>query len=187
MSAIVSIAASEGIMSQRWSSLGAALVVAVLLTTVRTYAMLPSAIIIYGGALREPIKIAVLASPDPYGFVSLGCLDQHVQHTLPSLEIRPSEKRQYLNIAAFWTGYEELNDPAKRDEALRKLKPQDASQHGRLYLPANGESGFVLTVGHLMKPAIPHPIPSDNSAFTVGCWLTPKDVTTLQALNVPGF
>jgi hypothetical protein len=149
--------------------------------------MFPSDIIIYGGALEEPIKIAILASPHPERLVSLGCLDQRVQHTLPSLEIQPSENRQYLNIAAFWTGYEELNDPATRDDAVRRLKPQDASQHGRLYLPANGERGFVLTIGRLMKPRIPHPIATDNSAFTVGCWLTPEDVATLQALNVPGI
>jgi hypothetical protein len=58
-------------------------------------------------------------------------------------------ERPYFNIAIFW-GIT-LPDASKTDEFLTTLKPEQAHQHGRLYV-AKGQTGAaVVTTDHMFK------------------------------------
>ena len=91
------------------------------------------------------------------------------------------EGRRYLNYDVFWGRFEP-------DE----LKPEAASQHGRLYLPtADHPAAVVLTPPHMASPdpgatrAEARPIPSRLKDFVFGRALKPHETAALVAAGVP--
>ena len=119
----------------------------------------PAIVMFYGPTLAKPVHFVV---DIPY----LGMVDQP---TTPG-EIPESELagRSYVNFAAFWhhpTWAPYLADP----DLLVTLRPEQGSQHGRIYPPTPSEPAVLLstrprlsTTGSL---AARMPIPLDSRAF----------------------
>jgi hypothetical protein len=83
--------------------------------------------------------------------------------------------RPYVNLAIFWGQYD-------RDQ----LKPANASQHGRLYLPTASEPAIVVsTVPDMQKKS--NPIPKELDGFAAVWTLGPQELTTLKGLGFPGL
>jgi hypothetical protein len=89
---------------------------------------------------------------------------------LSSLRNRP-----YVNLAIFWGPYD-----------ADQFKPENASQHGRLYLPTASEPAVVVaTTPDMQKRS--NPIPKELAGFAAAWSLGPQDLTTLKGLGFPGL
>jgi hypothetical protein len=85
------------------------------------------------------------------------------------------KERAYVNLAIFWGKYE----PSE-------LKPEGASQHGRLYLPTALEPAIVVvTTPDMQKKA--NPIPNELGGFRALWTLSSQDLGTLKGLGFPGI
>jgi len=143
-------------------------------------AISPSAVMVYGVKLVQPI---LLRPASPADFPAFGLLwwkagaysnpTRTVQgdpELLSSLSNRP-----YVNLAIFWGQYD-----------ADQLKPENASQHGRLYPATASEPAIVVsTVPDMQKKS--NPIPDDLRGFVAVWTLSPSELTTLQGLGFPRF
>ena len=162
-------------MPRIWRLVAVALMTALLVvvTTVPLGAIGPAILMFYGGDLREPVLVFPgNPSYNPTDFIwnpANGGVPyaSGTRGTLP-----PNlEGRRYMSVAIFWGRY----DPAT-------LKPSDASQHGRIYLPtASAPAVIVITAPRMAtasnpsgKPE-PMPIPTSLDDFVAG-WTTPLDI-----------
>src|SRR5688572_8409591 len=82
----------------------------------------PSGVMIYGGILRKPLVIVKKDNGDHYYLSCMGSM---------GMDPRQIGKGPHLNLAIFWQSLIGMDKGA-----LRTLKPEQASQHGRLYLPS---------------------------------------------------
>lgn len=151
----------------------------------------PAVMLVYGGALPEPVVIVIRDLDSSHRFAALWCGRE-------SSPIRSDHvgERPYLNIAMFW-GLDVWSDPEHAEEVIAALTPADAAQHGRLYLPGPELSATVVTTG---TPA-PRPDPADSrralyssrkvpiqaSDFAEGCFLSAVDNDALRGVGLPGL
>lgn len=132
----------------------------------------PSAIMIYGGGLEEPIVVTTYAisDSDAYRFLYGGA-----RKTLG----KDLSGRPYLNLAMFWGGNFWKAIEADPDTA-RTLQPQDAMQHGRLYPPVGAEPAAVEATPF-------EPGTGCSKDAPCGWTLGPREIETLKRLKVPRF
>lgn len=168
-------------LTPRPSLVTAAVTVWVLLAIAPLWAIGPSVLMFYGGDLAQPILVHPgNPSITPTGFL-WNPVNGGVRYgtttggTLP----RNLEGRRYVSVAIFWGAFA---DPGA-------LKPSDASQHGRIYLPTESEPAVVVvTAPRMTNPINPTsnpegvPVPTDLGAFITGWALTPGQTAQLRQL-----
>jgi hypothetical protein len=132
---------------------------------------------VYGGTLREPIVFIQnsQAIVDTYLAFWNG-------RSSP-LEPRHVTDRPYFNVAIFWLPYPNLSRQANPEMFIRTLKPEQAHQHGRLYV-ATGEVGAASVSTDYPKAGPLQPIPREVSQFKFGCWLTEVEVQAARKLGI---
>ena len=91
------------------------------------------------------------------------------------------EGRPHVRFAIFWGAWNE-----------QPMRPEGASQHGRLYLPTTSEPGVVVMTAAAMDDGTPgrpaaRPIPADLAGFASGWAVTSADLGTAKAFGVPGL
>jgi hypothetical protein len=85
--------------------------------------------------------------------------------------------RPYLKVAILWGRHDPL-----------KMRPEDASQHVRLYLPTpSGPAVVISTAIDVDGKFSPQPVPEDLSRFLAGWVLEPEDVADARRLGIPGL
>jgi len=136
----------------------------------------PAAILIHGGELPAIIVYPNIGS---FQFMWAG----GVPHYDTQRAAAPTglEDRRYLEYDVFWGRFEP-----------EELKPEAASQHGRLYLPtADRPAAVVLTNPNMTgrEPGATRaeatPIPSQLKDFVFGRVLTPSETAALVAAGIP--
>jgi hypothetical protein len=161
--------------AQKWP-----LVVALLslgLTSTPASAISPSAVMVYGEKIMQP----VLLRPDgPADFPAFGLLWWHAGSYSNPTRIDPQlwsglKTRSYVNLAIFWGRYD-----------AGELTPDRASQHGRFYPPTASEPAVVVTtVPDMQKKS--NPIPGDLERFAAAWTLSSQELSTLKSLRFPGL
>jgi len=154
--------------------LGVAILVLVVSGSVA--AIGPAAILLHGGGLQAPIVV----HPPIGSFIFMwggGTMYDHQSATIPS----GLDGRRYLDYDVFWGRF-----------APEELKPEAASQHGRLYLPTANQPAAVVLTPPVMTSSDPsatrapeRPIPSELKDFVSGRVLTPGETAALVAAGVP--
>ena len=165
-------------LARKWSIVAALLLVG--FSSRPVLAVSPWAVMVYGGKLGQPI---LLRPASPEDFPAFGLLwwkagayrnptrtVQGEPELLTSLSDRP-----YVNLAIFWGQY-----------GPDELKPENASQHGRFYLPTASEPAIVVTTAPDMQKKS-NPIPKELRGFSAVWTLTPQELTTLKSLGFPGI
>jgi hypothetical protein len=143
-------------------------------------AISPSLVMIYGDRLEKPIYVQ---PRDPSEFPMMGIFwntkrggaDYQTQTggTVPN----GLEGRAFLNFAVFWG---RIGDPSS-------LKPERASQHGRLYLPSGSQPLVIVATAPWMNEPQPVPIPKDLHGFVSGWTVSGAELQQLKALGIPGL
>lgn len=152
-----------------------------LLASKPVLAISPSYIMFYGGQLATPVLLEV---DHTMGTAFLWETRARRDGTLERGTIaKRLEGRRYLNFAVFWGQW-----------TNRPVKPAEASQHGRLYLPTATEPAAVVATFPAMQAEDPNlrtppaqPIPVDLLGFWAGWLLSAEDVATARRLGVPGL
>jgi hypothetical protein len=154
-------------------------VIVLLLCVSRTLSAIgPAYIVVHGGELHAPLVLrpAIGALKFMWGG---GTPYYDSQHEAPM----PTglDGRRYLNYDVYWGRF-----------APEELKPEEASQHGRLYLPtAHQPAAVLLTPPNMHNPepgatrVKPVPIPTKITDFAFGRALTPSETAALVAAGVP--
>jgi len=147
------------------------------LTSTPVLAISPSAVMVYGAKVAQPI---LLRPADPADFPAFGLLWWHAGSYRNPTRIDPQlwsglKNRPYMNLAIFWGRYD-----------ADQLKPQNASQHGRFY-PATAAEPAVVVVTAPDMQAKSNPIPSDLETFAAAWTLSSQELSTLKGLGFPGF
>jgi hypothetical protein len=143
-------------------------------------AVSPSAVIVYGEKLAQPILLRAASPADYPAFGILWWQAGSYSHPTRTVQgdaqlISSLRNRPYVNLAIFWGQYEP-----------NQLKPENASQHGRFYLPTASEPAVVVsTVPDMQKKS--NPIPKELGGFFAVWTLSPQDLTTLKGLGFPGL
>jgi hypothetical protein len=135
----------------------------------------PSIVLVYGGDMERAITVRVDSEDVArstlflYGLASDGAVSQ-------SLAGRP-----YVNVAMFWgpSWAEHLKDQNR----LSQLRPLDANQHGRLYLPT-GIDPAVMLVTHIRGAAFGEATMQD---FTSGWTIDDAGRQGARRIGIPGF
>jgi hypothetical protein len=137
----------------------------------------PAAIVIHGGALQVPLVV----HPPIGSFVFMWAAGNMYERQRAGLLPPGLEGRRYLDYDVFWGRF-------KPEE----LKPEAASQHGRLYRPTTDEPAAVVLTDPVMTSddpsamqAPPRPIPGQLKDFVSGRALTPSETAALVAAGVP--
>jgi len=85
------------------------------------------------------------------------------------------EGRRYVSVAIFWGPSDATG-----------LKPSDASQHGRIYLPtASAPAAIVITFPNMDSTGGPPqsvPVPTSLEEFIAGWTLSPEQTAQLRRL-----
>ena len=136
----------------------------------------PAAILIHGEGLQAPIVVRPQIGSFVFMWGGGTWYDNQGGARIPS----GLDGRRYLDYDVFWGRFE-----------TEELKPEAASQHGRLYLPtANEPAAVVLTPPVMASPdpsatrAPARPIPSQLQDFVSGRVLTPRETSLLVAAGV---
>jgi len=143
-------------------------------------AISPSAVMVYGEKLGQPI---LLRPASPEDFPAFGLLWWKAgSYANPTRTVQGEPQllsdlrnRPYVNLAIFWGRYD-------ADE----IKPGSASQHGRFYLPTASDPALVVVTAPDMQKKS-NPIPKELVGFRAVWTLSPQDLTTLKALGFPGI
>ena len=132
----------------------------------------PSFVVVYGDPLKAPIVVKLGVEDIP----SIRCLWATPPYRAKEDSIIPSglDDRPYLKVAIFWGGY----DPAT-------IKPEDASQHARLYRATPSAPPVVVATGPWMNNPKPVPVPTALSGFIAGWALNAADQAYLRRLGIP--
>ena len=155
------------------------LFVAVLLlglTSMPISAISPSAVVVYGGKVPQPVP---LRPAGPTDFPAFGLLWWHAGSYSNPTRIDQQlwtglKNRAYVNLAIFWGRYD-----------ADQLRPESASQHGRFYPATASEPAVVVvTVPDMQKRS--NPIPSELAGFAAAWTLSPQELSTLKSLGFPG-
>lgn len=142
-----------------------------------TSAIGPAAIVLHGGTIQSPIVLR----PNIGSFVFLWGggtrYDQGRATAIPT----DLDGRRYLEYDVFWGWFEP-----------EELKPDAASQHGRVYLPTSNQPAAVVLTGpnmHNPEPGATRakavPIPSQLKDFVFGRALAPHETAALVAAGIP--
>jgi hypothetical protein len=147
----------------------------------------PSVLMVYGDTLPRPI-IIVKENPGDHHYLS--CMGSQF------IDRDQASAGPFLNIAIFWLPSPE----AVTQELLGRLKPEEASQHARLYLPSKDRRASVVVTPYSSQPGvrvpgydteqftpIPRPVPREVSEFTKGCWLTDSDLAAARKSGITGL
>jgi hypothetical protein len=137
----------------------------------RLDAISPVIIMIYGAPMAKPVFIT--ARRFFYGI-----------ERPTSLTVKDMGRRPYLKLAMFWgPTYEQyVNNPS----LLGQLRPEEAGQHGRLYLPTRGESVVVLQTAVRGADIVrPSTTAVEDSSLSWGGTLQPTDENFLRRSGVP--
>jgi|SRR4030095_4256942 hypothetical protein len=164
-----------------------------LLLLVPTHAAAPSIIMIYGDPLERPLVIT--RNIDGVGFL-FGGYDRGQSATVAVADLKD---RRFVKVAIYWGGgwwkkYVEDGEP------LSTLRPEEANQHGRLYLPTATEPAVALKTpgffcvtdrpglrgGHPGPPPA-WPMPLDPNDLVCAVKLTTADAKAARELGIPGF
>jgi hypothetical protein len=132
---------------------------------------------IYGGTLKEPVVIF----QNSQAVVDAYTAFWNAKSTL--VEPRQLTDRPYFSVAIFWLPYSTFNRQANPEAYVRTLKPEQAHQHGRLYV-ATPEVGAASVSTDYPKAGPLQPIPREVSEFKYGCWLAEAEVKAAQRLGV---
>jgi hypothetical protein len=150
----------------------------VMLASQSMSAIGPAFVVLHGGALQNPIVLRPAIGSLMFLWAGGNFYEHQRDMKIPS----GLEGRRYLEYDVFWGRFtpEEL------------LKPEMASQHGRLYLPTNDRAAAVVLTAPVMTTADgsgvhapPMPIPSQLEGFRSGRALTPSETDELVAAGVP--
>ncbi len=160
-----------------------------LSTVARVGAAAPSIIMIYGGPLQVPILMRHEVTSDLPRLASFWCgSGRSARQPTPALEGRP-----HLKVAMFW-GIDIWSDPSAFDRLAPTLRPENAHQHGRLYLPASGEPAVMVSTDYMrvntsIRPPAPvvRPVPSDLGDFEFKCLPDAQTLALARSLGVPGL
>jgi len=137
----------------------------------------------YGGPLSHPVYLVVRTSEEmDYDGVFWGAASRPVEPAMMG-------DRPYIQIALFYG----VKAASVTDAVLAALKPEDANQHGRLYLARGNVRASAVATDYArakMVQGVPsgvmvQPIPKDISAFKYGNWLLDGDLDLLRAAGVP--
>jgi hypothetical protein len=145
------------------------------LTSAPLSAISPSAVMVYGDQVRQPL---VLRPGSPSNYPAFGLLwwqagDYNRPTEIDSTLWTGLKDRPYVRLAIFWGRYE-----------ADQLKPEEASQHGRFYPPTATEPAVVVTtLPDMQKRA--NPIPKELDLFYAAWSLTRQEVSTLESLGFP--
>lgn len=150
----------------------------VFLAIVPLSAVGPGILMFYGGDLQEPLVVFPgNPSRNPTGFL-WNTTNGDVPYASAKRGTLPPnlEGRRYVNVAIFWGPHEATG-----------LKPSDASQHGRIYLPtASAPAAMVITRPIMTNstggPPQPVPVPTSLDEFVTGWTLSPEQTAQLKRL-----
>jgi len=164
--------------ARKWSIALAVLLIGFSSTPV--VAISPSAVLVYGEKLGQPI---LLRPASPEDFPAFGLLWWKAgSYANPTRTVQGEPQllsdlrnRPYVSLAIFWGQYD-----------AKEIKPENASQHGRFYLPtASAPALVVVTAPDMQKKS--NPIPTELVGFRAVWTLSPQDLTTLKGLGFPGI
>jgi hypothetical protein len=100
--------------------------------------------------------------------------------------------RTFVKLAMFWRG--DLWESAAFERVAPTLRPEEAHQHGRLYLPRDGAPALVISTDFVQfdpttEPPSPvaRPIPASPNGFTVSCLPGAQALAVARSLGVPGL
>ncbi len=151
-------------------------VVLMLLVCQSVSAIGPAFVVLHGGSLQNPLVLRPAIGSLMFFWAGGNLYEQRREPSIPSgLDGRP-----YLDYDVFWGRFE-----------VEELKPEAASQHGRLYLPTIGQAAaVVLTLpdmdgGPGATRARARAIPVNLKDFASGRALTPSEAASLGAAGVP--
>ena len=146
----------------------------VIVTSLPLRAIGPAILMFYGGDLREPVLVFPgNPSYNPTSFI-WNPVNGGVPYASQKRGTLPPnlEGRRYMSVAIFWGRH----DPAT-------LKPSDASQHGRIYLPtASAPAVIVITAPRMVSATDPTanpepvPVPTSLDQFIAG-WTLTRDIS----------
>jgi hypothetical protein len=151
-------------------------VVWIVLASRPVSAISPAFILVYGGTLEKPVLIQLSQETMAAGQMFWWRGPWDFKQTMKGNALTPAlMNRPYYKVAIFWGQYLE-----------GQLTPENASQHGRLYLPTEKDSAVMVATAPDMEP-VARPIPLDLEGFTSAWTLTPGDLATASGLGVPGL
>ena len=165
-------------LARNWSIVLAMLLIGFASTP--ALAISPTAVLVYGEKLGQSV---LLRPASPADFPAFGLLWWKAgSYARPNrtLQAEPEllsalKSRPYVHLAIFWGPYDS-----------DQFKPENASQHGRLYLPTASAPALVIaTTPDMQKKS--NPIPKDVEGFAAVWTLGPQDLATLKGLGFPGL
>jgi len=164
--------------ARKWSFLVAMMLLGFSSTPV--LAISPAAVMVYGEKLGQPILLRPASPANFQAFTLLWWNAGSYAHPTRTLQSEPQllsdlSNRPYVNLAIFWGPY-----------APDELKPENASQHGRLYFPTASAPALVVVTGPDMQKKS-NPIPKELEGFRALWTLSPSELATLKGLGFPGL
>jgi hypothetical protein len=180
-----------------------------LLASQAVWAISPTLFLIYGDGLQNPI-IARPQDPSEFSLYQFLWWRAGTPYAPRTTWTPPAglNGRPYLKVAIFWglgpfEDYAALVRALGSPDVLKQMNPEDASQHGRLYLPTASEPAMiVLTSPNMTRPKgtpceahtpvderapCPVPVPTKPEDFIVGWILNAADLATAKRLGIPGL
>jgi hypothetical protein len=161
----------------RFGSWTLGVAILVLLVSTSMSAIGPAAIVIHGGGLQAPIVLRPQIGSFIFMWGGGTVYDKQPVATIST----GLDGRRYLEYDVFWGRF-----------APDELKPEAASQHGRLYPPTDEQPAAVVLTGPAMSSPDPSetraratPIPSQLKDFIFGRVLTAGETAALGASGVP--
>lgn len=152
-----------------------------VVTAVPVNAIGPYAVMFYGGQLAKPVVQRCSFEDNVCAFlwnVRRGGYDYAKRQSVALPQ--GLDSRAYVNVAIFWGSHD-----------LDVLKPEDASQHARLYLPTKTAKAVVVaTPPNMQGPNGTRPVgvavPADLKEFVSGWTLDDWEVAPFRQ-SVPGL
>lgn len=144
-----------------------------------TSAIGPAFIVIHGETIEAPVVIR----PGIGRLMFLWQAGNFYEHRRPEDMTIPDglEGRRYLDYDVYWGRF-----------TPQELKPEAASQHGRVYLEAPDRAAAVVTTQPTMTSNDPNatradatPVPKDLAGFASGRVLSKDEAAALVAAGVP--
>lgn len=163
----------------RIGSLVVGVALLVLLVSQSTYAIGPAFIVVHGGGLEKPIVLR----PAIGSLMFMWQAGNFYEYVRPDNMTIPGglQGRPYLEYDVYWGRF-----------TPEELKPEAASQHGRIYLPTAGQAAVLVITQPVMTSDDPSatrapatPIPSEPAGFASGRALSTGEAAALVAAGVP--
>ena len=137
------------------------------------FAMAPRIIMIYGGSLERPVFLTESLEDNMSLFENPDGATPFDWEELPN--------RPFFHVAMFWGSEWDRSIAAGRP--VTALRPEQASQHGRLY-PATGSKPAVFLQTRFVGTA-PSPVPKDLNSFEHGKGLSRDALAMLVRHGIP--